>query len=542
VVTGLKNGRVHTFVVRAVTAAGVSSWLTISRVVTPQATSPAAISNLTAAAGSRSVTLTWAAPASDGGSPITNYEIMVAEQTAGVWSPYRPITRPATTATFAVVNDLTNNKPHIFVVRAVTAAGVSPWLTLSRAVTPQATNPAAITNLTATAGSRSVTLNWAAPASDGGSPITNYEIMVAEQTAGVWSPYRPLTRPASTATSAVVNDLTNGKPHLFVVRAVTAAGVSPWLTLARVVTPKATNPGAILNLTATPGNQSVTLNWSTPANDGGLAIANYEIMVAEQTGGVWSPYRPVTRPASIATSATVTGLTNDKIHIFVVRAVTAFGAGPWATLSPAVAPRVTLPDSVSNLTATPGNQKVVLNWSAPANNGGSPITHYDIMVAEQAGGVWSPYRPVARTASTATSAVLTGLTNDKIYMFVVRAVTAVGASPWVPLSRVVAPKATTPGEIANLTATPGDRSVALKWSAPADNGGSPITNYEIMVAEQTGNVWSPYRPVARTMSNDTSAVVTGLTNNKIHIFVVRSVTAVGASSWVTLSPVVMPRV
>jgi hypothetical protein len=82
----------------------------------------------------------------------------------------------------------------------------------------------------------------------------------------------------------------------------------------------------------------VTLTWIAPADNGGSAITNYEIMVADQTGGVWSAYKPVTRTASTATTATVTGLVAGKVHVFVVRAVTALGAGQWATLSPTVTP------------------------------------------------------------------------------------------------------------------------------------------------------------------------------------------------------------
>jgi predicted phage tail protein len=236
----------------------------------------------------------------------------------------------------------------------------------------------------------------------------------------------------------------------------------------------------------------------------------------------------------------VTGLSNGKVHIFVVRAVNTAGAGSWVTLSRLVTPTGTIPGVVSALTATPGNQRVTLNWSAPTSDGGSPITNYEIMVAEQTGGVWSSYRPVARAASTATSAEVTGLSNSKVHIFVVRAVNTNGAGSWVTLSRLVTPTGTIPGVVSALTATPGNQRVTLHWSAPTDDGGSPITNYEIMVADQTGGVWSSYRPVARAASTATSAEVTGLSNSKVHIFVVRAVNARGAGRWQTLLPTVTP--
>jgi hypothetical protein len=105
--------------------------------------------------------------------------------------------------------------------------------------TVAATVPGLVSGLTATAGSRQVTLSWTAPADDGGTPITDYEIQVAEQTNGVWSSYRPLVRAASTATSATIAGLTAGKIHIFVVRAVNARGPGQWLELPRLVTPLA---------------------------------------------------------------------------------------------------------------------------------------------------------------------------------------------------------------------------------------------------------------------------------------------------------------
>ena len=502
-------------------------------------TAPGLIGGLTATGGNARATLSWTAPADNGGAPVTNYEIMYADLTAGKWSSYKPVTRSVSTDTTATVTGLTNDKPHIFVVRAVNAKGAGQWITLANLVTPTSVAPGAISGLTAAPGDRQVTLTWTAPADNGGSPVTNYEILYAEQTAGVWSAYKPVTRAASAATNATVTGLTNGKPHVFVVRAVNAKGVSPWTQLASLTTPAAA-PSVIRSLAASGGNGRVTLTWSAPVSDGGSPITNYSIMYADQTAGIWSAYKPVTRAASTTTTATVTGLTNDKPHIFVVRAENAAGVGAWVTLSPVVTPAGVAPVAISALKATGGNTKVTLTWTAPADNGGSAITNYEIMYADRTSGVWSAYKPVTRPASTATTAVVTGLTNGKEHIFVVRAVNAKGVSAWVTLAPVVTPTTTPPELVTGLKATAGSKRVTLSWTAPADNGGSAITNYEIMYAEQTAGLWSAYKPVTRAASTATTATVTGLTAGKVHIFVVRAVTALGAGQWETLSPTVTP--
>lgn len=67
------------------------------------------------------------------------------------------------------------------------------------------------------------------------------------------------------------------------------------------------------------------------------------------------------------------------------------------------------------------NQQASLSWTAPANWGGGTITDYSIQYRTPAGsGSWTSW---SHTASTVTSAVVTGLTNGQSYEFQVAAVT-----------------------------------------------------------------------------------------------------------------------
>lgn len=81
-------------------------------------------------------------------------------------------------------------------------------------------------------------------------------------------------------------------------------------------------------------------------------------------------------------------------------------------------PAAVAPSSITDLSVTAGDAQVTLNWTAPSN-GGSAITGYDYRVD---GGSW------ISTGSTATSKVVTGLTNGVEYDFEVRAVNAIGAA------------------------------------------------------------------------------------------------------------------
>ena len=87
-----------------------------------------------------------------------------------------------------------------------------------------------------------------------------------------------------------------------------------------------TAPDAPRNLTATAGDQTVQLAWSTPVNDGGTPIVRYEYRQQAGDGplGAWQILAGDPPP----TAYTVTGLTNGVSYTFEVRAVNRREASP----------------------------------------------------------------------------------------------------------------------------------------------------------------------------------------------------------------------
>jgi uncharacterized repeat protein (TIGR02543 family) len=78
---------------------------------------------------------------------------------------------------------------------------------------------------------------------------------------------------------------------------------------------------------------------------------------------------------------------------------------------------INVPDAPQNFTATTGDTEVDLSWTAPADDGGADITHYEVFCDKDADWV---------TADTSTSHTFTGLTNGTEYTFKVRAVNSAG--------------------------------------------------------------------------------------------------------------------
>ncbi len=226
VVSGLTNGRTYTCRVTATTGIGTSASSEASNTILPLGP-PGAPTAATAVAGNGQATVSWVAPASDGGVPITGY---VVTPYIGLY-PLSPSTFPST-ATSQVVTGLANGTAYRFKVAAINAVGTGATSTVSNLVTPTLTAPGVPTTVTAVAGNGQATVSWVAPASDGGSPITGYVV----------TPYvgfypQPSTTFSSTVTSQIVTGLTNGTAYRFKVAAINAVGTGATSTVSNVVTP-----------------------------------------------------------------------------------------------------------------------------------------------------------------------------------------------------------------------------------------------------------------------------------------------------------------
>jgi predicted phage tail protein len=481
------------------------------------AASPGAPTGLTPTPGNTSVALSWTAPGSDGGSAILGYNVYEGTSPGGESATPVNGTVPVS-GTSATVTDLTNGTLYYFTVKAVSAVGTSP--ASNEASATPATSPGAPTGLTPTPGNTSVGLTWTEPRSDGGSAILGYDVY--EGTTPGAESARPVNLTLITTTGYTVTGLTTGTVYYFTVKAVNAYGPSAASNEASA-TPVATAPGPPRDLTATPGNTSVGLTWTVPRSDGGSAILGYNVYEGTTPGG--ESATPVNGTALVTTtSCVVTDLATGTLYYFTVTAVNAYGssaASNEASATPAVSP-----GPPTGLTATPGNASVGLTWTAPGSDGGSAITGYNVYIGTSPGG--ESATPVnGATLVTTTSYIVTGLRNGTVYYFTVAAVNAVGSSAASDEASAT-PSTTAPGAPTGLTATPGNGSVALTWTAPRSDGGSAIIGYNVYEGTSPGGESAtPANGTVRVMG--TSAIVTDLTNGVLYYFTVHAVNSDGSS-------------
>ena len=326
-VSGLTAGTAYYFYVVAenTEGSGLSSnevYATPTMVLYP----PSVPLGLTARGGNREVFLTWQPPASDGGRPVTGYDVYLgtspgAEGANAVAS---------TTATATLVRPdpatITNGTAYYFTVKAVNAVGASP-ASSEVSATPEAV-PGPPANLVATAASGSVKLTWSVPGSQGGSPVTGYDLYQGGSPGGEST--TPVTLPAS-PTSYTVSGLTSTVGYYFTLAAVNASGVGP--PSGEVSASPVGAPGPPGDLKTTAGDEQIGVSWSKPSHNGGSAITGYTLLWRRGTSAT-----PTAVPlGATQTTYTVAGLTNGTAYQFAVEATNSSGTGPataWADASP----------------------------------------------------------------------------------------------------------------------------------------------------------------------------------------------------------------
>jgi titin len=492
VVPNLTNGTAYTVTVRAKNGVGEGAAAS-SGALTP-ATVPAAPANVKAARGNGEATVTWEAPA-DGGLPLSHYVVQVEP---GGWT--RQVLPSQTTD---VVNGLVNGTSYRFRVWAVNEEGEGEFSTFSNSVTP-ATTPGEPRNLSGAAGDQQITVSWLSPSDIGGEAIIEYVVTL-------YPGGETRTVDGSTLTTTFTG-LTNGVPYQFKIMARNTVGDGPETAWTTQITPAGV-PTAPLNVTAYRGNGFVAVNWNAPADTNGGAIQKYLVYPTP------ADVDPLEVSGS-ANAATFNNLTSGTAYTFAVKARNAGGDSVFSLPSSSIT-AARAPDAPTNVVATLGNKSASVSWTPPANDGGSTITGYILQATP--GGAWT------NTSAGATNWPLSGLANGSTYTIKVYAKNDVGTGEGSDASNPVTPAAV-PTAPTITTAEAGNAQVTLSWTVPTSDG-APISGYTIVAS--SGATYD-------VAANETTKVITGLTNGTAYTFRVRAKNAAGDGALSAASSSVTP--
>lgn len=441
--TSLTTGKTYIYRVYAINAIGTGS-PSPEVVATPTSSSappkniaPNPPQNLVASIySSTQINLSWNAPSSNGGPPVTGYKIDYMLD-SGVFTTI--VANSGSTLTTYSHTGLQTGHTYTYRVFSINSVGIGNASNTASAIPTQVITVPGSPTLSATSlSSTSISLSWMPPSSDGGSAINGYKIEYANGT----STYTILVaNTGNTQTSYIHNGLSTGASYTYRVTAINSIGAG---NPSNVVTaqPQDTKTPTIITAVAI-SPTSVKISWIQPSQTYGQIISGYKI---DQV--ISGNFLPIDDTASSVTSYTIPNLTTGKTYTFAVTALLSGGSqtNPSPTVSvtptstssapnssdqppsqtPAPQQNLALPDPPSGINATLISENTVrISWVAPSNNGKLPITGFKIESKTGTSDTWST---ITSNTGVQMSFIKSGLQAGTTYFYRVSSISNVGTS------------------------------------------------------------------------------------------------------------------
>jgi chitodextrinase len=446
---GLINGVEYRYTLAAIDTHGNHSLSTSPVFVTPvNPGAPAPPTGLTANAGDAEVTLTWAANAEP---DIAGYVV----RRDGV--DVATVTTPG-----YVDTGLTNGTTYAWTVIAVGTDGDRSLPSSAATATPVSPDaPATPVGVVTTPGDGQVLLSWTA---NGEPDLATYRVLRN----GV----EIATVTGTTHTDlSLVNDVT----YSYSVVAVDDDGNRSAPSPAVAGRPTdLTPPAAPTGLAAVEGEHAVSLTWTASAEPD---LATYRLL------------RNGVEIATLTSRGFVdTGLTNGVTYTYTLVAVDTHGNRSPASAPVVIVPRDMPPGAPTDVTATPGDRRTVLAWTAPPD---ADVVEYRVLAEDGA--------VVATVAAPTTRVALPDLLNGTTYRFTVVAVDAVGGVS-VPSDAASVVPASPPlpglgaGESGGLAVSEDGRFVVVGTRARLE-AADTNTAYELYLVDRTAGTAARIAPL-----------------------------------------------
>ena len=541
-------GRTFNYQVRASNGKGKGPWSS-ERSVSTDAAVPDAPRALTATAGLMQITISWAKPVHDGGSPLLRYELHVYSDdvetsvpAAETETPTTLLRLPSTQSSFEHTS-LDVDRNYFYRIRAVNNIGEGPfteWTAENSPVEIVDGAPGALASFVVS-GSTATTLmmTWGAPTTIGNSPISGYQV---QRRAGDSTDIHDFADVAGsplgpTATTYTDKDLTPDTSYDYRARARNGSGPGPWADDGDTSTSVKSSPTAPRDLTAeAAGPTSIMLTWTVPESDNGSPITGYQLQ--RRTGGVAFADVETNIPLEAAARQYTDDfeLASGIAYDYQIRALTAdpnnsandgqqgaYSAQASATTSAGIPDAPTVSTVSPTTTENSETTSLTLTWTEPASSHGRTITGYriDRWAYYAASNSWD-WAFLADAADDATSYMDNDPANDNDeelmpntrYFYRVRAKTGDGTveaeqgkwSDWES-GRTALGVPTAPRDLTAEAAGP--TSIMLTWTAPESDNGRPIVGYVLQRRVPPAATWNDAEmniPLGSSRYTDTGLV------------------------------------
>ncbi len=430
------NCRVRAYDVDTSTNGDVTTYKDVTfNLPTPSSSSaPTAPTTISARASISALSVTFSAPASNGGLPLLGYEVgySLTQGGATTWVSVSPVVTSSSTLSFTL-SGLVNGTSYWVKARAINSIGAGTASSEFGPVTP-ATTPSAPSIASSTISAGTVLLNLGAPGTNGGSAITTYEYRFATNSSAVLS--ASWTSSATTSTAISASGLVNGTSYFFQVRAVNSIGAGSATAVSSAITPITTTSPVVIYVSNKLGYSPLAeIQFFAPSDNGGSAILDYQIRMSTNEGVTWTNWANQTVTYNVNTQRWYITLTNldgtnlaPVYYTFEIRARNAAGFSGTSLQVPSGAPITSV---------IFGNQQAVINFKAAKFDGNSPILGYEYKYVSGTianPSTVSPWISISSTVwqnATTTSAVpltVSGLVNGTPHTLWVRAVNAIGGN------------------------------------------------------------------------------------------------------------------
>ena len=384
----------------------------VTRVITIVPSAPSAPHIASISSGDGTLTVGYVAPQTTGGSALLSYVVTAQSATAPT------ITRsdcPVLLQSCTLVG-LVNGASYTVSVAAINARGVGPDSETAEVLIPLPTISAA-RNVVGTRADTSLTVTWDDPNTYGPGVFVHYEVYLKQRGGTFGAPVtvqsvdRTIRRLTTQSRSAQFTQLDPSRLYETKIVTITSvASVESEENRATALVMPLSAPSAPRDLSIeSPTGASARVSWRTPETDGGNAISSYVVTTNNGT---------CTLSSALSTACTINGLQSGIALTVSVRAVNNVGQSVAATSSLTLP---TVPGAPTIGVMVPYSTSMSVSWTAPATNGGRPVTAYSVEATEVA-------QPSQRFRCTTIgfSCIVNNLKSSTQYSFTVTATNSVG--------------------------------------------------------------------------------------------------------------------